>query len=245
MAIAQGQDNATRHLHVGIIMDGNGRWAAARGLPRTMGHRAGMEALNRTLQASRKLPISHLTIYSFSAENWRRPLEEVHELMGLLRYYLRSELANLHRENIRLRVIGERAMLPPDIITMIDHAEQLTEKNNSYTLNVALSYGSRQEITAAARALAQQVAAGTLKPEDIDEAALGAGLYTHDTPDVDLIIRTSGEQRLSNFLLWQAAYAEFVFLDTLWPDFGAADMERALDEFTKRERRYGATLGQR
>lgn len=234
-----------RNLHVGIIMDGNGRWAAARGLPRTMGHRAGMEALNRTLQACRKLPISHLTIYSFSSENWRRPLEEVQELMGLLRFYLRSELANLHRENIRLRVIGERAMLAPDIIAMIDHAEQLTAKNTGYTLNVALSYGSRQEITAAARSLAQQVAAGTLRPDAIDEAALGAALYTHDTPDVDLIIRTSGEQRLSNFLLWQAAYAEFVFTDVLWPDFGAPELRQALAAFYKRERRYGATLGQR
>lgn len=234
-----------RHLHVGIIMDGNGRWAAARGLPRTMGHRAGIEALNRTIRSCRDLPISHLTIYSFSAENWRRPLEEVEELMGLLRFYLRAELANLHRENIRLRIIGERAMLPPDIVAMIEHAEQLTGANTGYVLNVALSYGSRQEITAAARALAWQVQDGKLRPQDIDESVIGAALYTHDTPDVDLIIRTSGEQRLSNFLLWQAAYAEFVFTDTLWPDFGEADLRRALDDFTKRERRYGATLGQR
>jgi undecaprenyl diphosphate synthase len=243
--MAETEATAQRNLHVGIIMDGNGRWAAARGLPRTLGHRAGMEALNRTLQACRQLPISHLTIYSFSSENWRRPLEEVRELMGLLRFYLRSELANLHRENIRLRIIGERTMLAPDIVAMIDHAEKLTANNTSYTLNVALSYGSRQEITAAARSLAQQVAAGTLKPDEIDEAALGAKLYTFDTPDVDLVIRTSGEKRLSNFLLWQSAYAEFVFVDTLWPDFGAADMQQALDEFYKRERRYGATLGQR
>lgn len=243
--MAEAEAPAQRNLHVGIIMDGNGRWAAARGLPRTLGHRAGMEALNRTLQACRQLPISHLTIYSFSSENWRRPLEEVRELMGLLRFYLRSELANLHRENIRLRIIGERAMLAPDIVAMIDHAEKLTASNTSYTLNVALSYGSRQEITAAARSLAQQVAAGTLQPDEIDEATLGAKLYTFDMPDVDLIIRTSGEKRLSNFLLWQSAYAEFVFVDTLWPDFGAVDMQQALDEFYKRERRYGATLGQR
>ncbi len=234
-----------RHLHVGIIMDGNGRWAAARGLPRTMGHRAGIEALNRTIRCCRELPISHLTIYSFSAENWRRPLEEVEELMGLLRFYLRGELANLHRENIRLRIIGERAMLPPDIVAMIEHAEQLTASNTGYVLNVALSYGSRQEITAAARTIAGEVQAGRLRPQDIDESVIGAALYTHDTPDVDLIIRTSGEQRLSNFLLWQAAYAEFVFTDTLWPDFGEADLRRALEDFTKRERRYGATLGQR
>lgn len=234
-----------RKLHLGIIMDGNGRWAAARGLPRSLGHRAGMEALNRTLKACRNLPISHVTIYSFSAENWRRPLEEIQELMGLLRFYLRSELANLHRENIRLRVIGDRTMLAPDIVTMIEHAEQLTEKNTSYTLLVALSYGARQEITHAARHLAAQVAAGTLKPDEIDEAALGAALYTHDVPDPDLIIRTSGEQRLSNFLLWQAAYSEFVFLDTLWPDFGEKELQLALYEFHKRERRYGATLGQR
>ena len=233
-----------RKLHVGIIMDGNGRWAAARGLPRTMGHRAGIEALNRTLRACRELPISHLTIYSFSSENWRRPLEEVRELMQLLRFYLRGELANLHRENIRLCVIGERAMLPPDIVTMIDHAEQLTAGNTRFVLNVALSYGARQEITVAARALAEQVAAGTLRPQDIDESSLAAGLYTKDMPDPDLIIRTSGEQRLSNFLLWQAAYAEFVFLDTLWPDFGDRDLRQALDEYHKRERRYGATIGQ-
>lgn len=233
-----------RKLHVGIIMDGNGRWAAARGLPRTMGHRAGIEALNRTLRACRELPISHLTIYSFSSENWRRPLAEVRELMHLLRFYLRGELANLHRENIRLRIIGERHMLPPDIVAMIDHAEKLTAGNTHFVLNVALSYGARQEITAAARALAQQVAEGTLRPQDIDESSLAAGLYTHDTPDPDLIIRTSGEQRLSNFLLWQAAYAEFVFLDTLWPDFGDRDLRQALDEYHKRERRYGATVGQ-
>ena len=232
-----------RKLHVGIIMDGNGRWAAARGLPRTMGHRAGIEALNRTLRACRELPISHLTIYSFSSENWRRPLEEVRELMQLLRFYLRGELANLHRENIRLRVIGERAMLPPDIVAMIDHAEQLTA-GNSFVLNVALSYGARQEITNAARMLAEQVAAGKLDPKDIDESLLAAGLYTFDTPDPDLIIRTSGEQRLSNFLLWQAAYAEFVFLETLWPDFGDRDLRQALEEYHKRERRYGATIGQ-
>ena len=243
--MAAAEEKPQRKLHVGIIMDGNGRWAAARGLPRTLGHRAGMEALNRTLRVCGALPISHLTIYSFSAENWRRPLEEVQELMGLLRFYLRSELANLHRENIRLRVIGERGMLAPDIVAMIEHGEALTAHNTNYTLNVALSYGSRQEIAGAARKLAQQVADGALKPGDIDEAALQAGLYTHDMPDADLIVRTSGEQRLSNFLLWQAAYAEFVFIDTLWPDFGEAEMRQALDEYYKRERRYGATVGQR
>jgi undecaprenyl diphosphate synthase len=234
-----------RKLHLGIIMDGNGRWAAARGLPRSLGHRAGMEALNRTLKACRSLPISHVTIYSFSAENWRRPLAEIQELMGLLRFYLRSELANLHRENIRLKIIGERAMLSPDIVAMIDHAEQLTAANTAYVLQVALSYGSRQEITMAARTLAAQVAAGTLRVEEIDEAAVNAALYTHAAPDPDVIIRTSGEQRLSNFLLWQAAYSEFVFLETLWPDFGEKDLQQALAEFHKRERRFGASLGQR
>ncbi len=239
--MAEVGDNPQRKLHIGIIMDGNGRWAAARGLPRTLGHRAGMEALKRTLQACRTLPISHVTIYSFSAENWRRPLSEVQELMGLLRLYLKNELAGLHRENIRLRIIGERTMLSPDIIALIDQAEQLTAANTGYVLNVALSYGSRQEITAAARTLAEKVAAGSLRPEAIDEAMLAGALYTHDSPDVDLIIRTSGEQRLSNFLLWQAAYAEFVFVDTLWPDFGEAELQQALDAFQKRERRYGAT----
>jgi undecaprenyl diphosphate synthase len=237
--------NEQRRLHLGIIMDGNGRWAAARGLPRSLGHRAGIEALNRTLQACRNLPISHLTIYSFSAENWRRPLAEIQELMGLLRFYLRSELANLHRENIRLRVIGDRTTLPADIVTMIEHAESLTSRNDAYVLAVALSYGARQEITQATRLLAERVAKGELKPEEIDEALLGSALYTHDMPDPDLIIRTSGEQRLSNFLLWQAAYTEFVFLDTLWPDFGESDLKQALEIFHKRERRYGATLGHR
>lgn len=234
-----------RLLHVGLIMDGNGRWAAARGLPRTMGHRAGIEALNRTLQACRELPIGVLTIYSFSAENWRRPLQEVQELMQLLRYYLRGELANLHRENICLRVIGDRSMLPADIVAMVDHAEKLTAENKRFVLNVALSYGSRQEITAAARILAEQVAAGKIRPDEIDESSLAAQLYTHGSPDPDLIIRTSGEKRLSNFLLWQAAYAEFVFVDTLWPDFGARELRSALEEFDRRERRYGATIGQR
>ncbi|MEJ0062997.1 MAG: isoprenyl transferase [Alphaproteobacteria bacterium] len=233
-----------RNLHVAIIMDGNGRWAAARGLPRTMGHRAGIEAIKRTLRACRSLPISYLTIYSFSSENWRRPAGEVRELMDLMRFFMRSELANLHKEGVRIKVIGDRSALSPDIVAMIEHAETLTAANTGFTLVSALSYGSRQEITAAARRLAAQAAAGTLKADEIDEAALTAVLDTHDVPDPDLIIRTSGEQRLSNFLLWQAAYAEFVFLDTLWPDFGENELRRALDEFDKRERRYGATIGE-
>lgn len=228
-------------LHVGIIMDGNGRWASARGLPRTLGHKAGIEAVKRTLEACRDLPVSHLTLYSFSAENWRRPVEEIQELMQLLRFFVRSELANLHRNGIRLRIIGERDKLPEDIVAMLNHAEGLTKDNQAMTLAVALSYGSRQEITTAARNLAMKAARGDIDPARIDESDIIAGLYTHDLPDPDLIIRTSGEKRLSNFLLWQAAYAEFVFLDTLWPDFGHADLVEALAEYQRRERRYGAT----
>jgi undecaprenyl diphosphate synthase len=231
-------------LHVAIIMDGNGRWAAARGLPRTMGHRAGIEAVKRTLKACRELPVKHLTLYSFSAENWRRPVEEIEELMQLLRFYIRSELADMHRNGIRLRIIGERDKLPADIRDLINHAEDLTRDNKDFTLVIALSYGARQEIAAAARAIAEKIAAGQIKPSQVDEGEIIANLYTHDLPDPDLIIRTSGEQRLSNFLLWQAAYAEFVFLETLWPDFSAKDLNVALSEFQRRERRYGATVGQ-
>ncbi|MBI1273904.1 MAG: isoprenyl transferase [Alphaproteobacteria bacterium] len=231
-------------MHVAIIMDGNGRWAAARGLPRTMGHRAGIEAVKRTLEACKSLPVKYLTLYSFSAENWRRPLDEIEELMQLLRFYLRSELANMHRNGIRVRIIGERDKLPKDIVDMVNHAEELTKDNQALTLVIALSYGARQEIAAAARAIAEKVSTGALRPAQVDEGEVMAALYTHDLPDPDLIIRTSGEQRLSNFLLWQSAYAEFFFTETLWPDFGARDLEAALGEFQRRERRYGATVGQ-
>lgn len=233
--------SAQAPAHVAIIMDGNGRWAKARGLPRTAGHKKGVDAVRRTVEAARELGVGTLTIFSFSSENWRRPEEEVSDLMGLLRFYLRSEVAELHKAGIRLRVIGERARLSDDINRLIDDAETLTGANRTMTLVVALSYGSRQEIVAAAKRLAEDVAAGRLSVDAIDEQALSGRLFTADLPDPDLIIRTSGEKRISNFLLWQAAYAELVFVDTLWPDFTKRDLEAAIDEFHRRERRFGAT----
>lgn len=230
----------TTPKHVAIIMDGNGRWAAARNLPRVMGHKAGIEAVRRSLQSAIEAGIPYLTLYGFSSENWKRPTDEVQDLMGLLRLYLQGELAQLHKEQVRLRIIGDRTRFDKDIITLIEKAEQLTEMNTRLNLTVALSYGGRQEMVRAVQMLAEKASAGVIAPEAIDEAAVSAQLYTQDIPDPDLIIRTSGEKRISNFLLWQSAYAEFVFLETLWPDFTAEDMNRALDEFNKRERRYGA-----
>ena len=241
MRDAQGSRPAEPPVHVAIIMDGNGRWAKARGLPRTAGHKKGVEAVRRTVEAARELGIGYLTIFSFSSENWRRPEEEVSDLMGLLRFYLRSEIAELHKAGVRLKVIGERSRLSDDIVRLIENAEALTADNTTMTLVVALSYGARQEIVLAARRLAEEARAGRLDPESIDEGALSARLFTVDIPDPDLIIRTSGEQRLSNFLLWQSAYAEFVFTDTLWPDFTKRDLEAAIEEFHRRERRFGAT----
>lgn len=228
-------------VHVAIIMDGNGRWAKARGLPRTAGHKKGVEAVRRTVEAARELGIGYLTIFSFSSENWRRPEEEVSDLMGLLRFYLRSEIAELHKAGVRLRVMGDRTRLADDIVRLIDQAEGMTADNKALTLVVALSYGSRQEIAMAARRLAEEVQAGRLDPAAIDEEAVTARLYTADIPDPDLVVRTSGEQRLSNFLLWQSAYSELVFVDTLWPDFTKRDLEAAIEEFHRRERRFGAT----
>ncbi|OYD81780.1 isoprenyl transferase [Azospirillum brasilense] len=229
--------------HVAVIMDGNGRWAKSRGLPRTAGHKKGVDAVRRTVEAAGELGIGYLTIFSFSSENWRRPEEEVSDLMQLLRFYLRSEIADLHRNGVRLRVIGDRARLSKDIVSLIENAETLTRDNRKLTLVVALSYGSRQEITLAARRLAEEVKAGTLDPADITEDRLSERLFTADIPDPDLIVRTSGEKRISNFLLWQAAYAELVFVDTLWPDFSKRDLEAAIEEFHRRERRFGATTG--
>ncbi len=226
--------------HVAIIMDGNGRWANARGLPRTLGHRQGAEAVRRTVAGALEMGIPFLTLFGFSSENWRRPMTEVEDLMGLLRRYLQSEIAEFHKNGIRLRVIGERGRLPGDIVRLIDDAERRTADNQALDLVMAISYGGRQEIAAAARRLAEAVAAGELAPEDIDEESFAAGLLTAGIPDPDLLIRTSGEQRLSNFLLWQAAYSELVFVDKLWPDFDKSDLEAAVNEFRRRERRYGA-----
>ena len=229
--------------HVAIIMDGNGRWAQARGLPRIAGHRRGGDAVRRTVRAAGELGIRYLTLFGFSSENWKRPAAEVDDLMGLLRHYLRGEVAELHRNNVRVRVIGDRDRLAPDIVTLIDNTETLTAGNSGLNLSVALSYGGRAEIAGAARRIAEATAAGRLDAAGIDETVFARYLLTADMPDPDLVIRTSGEQRLSNFLLWQTAYSEFVFIDTLWPDFAKADLERALSEFHSRERRYGAIAG--
>jgi undecaprenyl diphosphate synthase len=232
-------------VHVAIIMDGNGRWATARGLPRIAGHRTGAEAVRRTVKAAAELGIGYLTLFGFSSENWKRPLSEIDGLMALLRHYLRGEIAEIHRNGVRLRVIGQRARLAPDIVTLIENGEALTRDNTGLQLTIALSYGGRDEIAAAARALAHRVAAGTLDPAAIDEMMVGEHMLTADMPDPDLVIRTSGEQRISNFLLWQTAYAEFSFTDTLWPDFAKSDLEKAVQDFHGRDRRYGASVGSR
>ena len=231
--------------HIAIIMDGNGRWAKARGLPRIAGHRRGAEAVRRTLKAAAELEIPYLTLFGFSSENWKRPLAEIDDLMGLLRHYLRGEIAELHRNGVRLRVIGDRGRLAPDIVTLIENAEALTRDNGGVNLTIALSYGGRAEIITAMRALAAKAAVGELRPEAIDEATVSSHLFTVDIPDPDLLIRTSGEQRISNFLLWQCAYAELVFTKTLWPDFGRDDLEAAIADYGCRERRYGASVGSR
>jgi undecaprenyl diphosphate synthase len=231
--------------HIAIIMDGNGRWAQARGLPRVAGHRQGAEAVRRTVRAAGELGIPYLTLFGFSSENWKRPLEEIDDLMGLLRHYLRGEIAELHKNNVRLRIIGDLTRLSPDIVTLIANAEALTRDNTGVNLTIALSYGGRAEIVAAVRALAAKSAARALAPEAIDEALISRHLFTADIPDPDLLIRTSGEQRISNFLLWQCAYSELVFTKTLWPDFGPADLEQAIADFGGRERRYGASVGSR
>ena len=224
-------------------MDGNGRWARARGLSRTAGHRRGVKAVRRTLTACEELGIPYLTLYGFSLENWGRPPGEVRELMALLRHYLRAELAELHRNGVRLRVIGDLDRLDPDLTALIRNAELVTGENERLHLTIALSYGGRQELTAAARLLAREVATGAIGIEDIDERRMERALSTCDLPDPDLLIRTSGEQRISNFLLWQSAYAELVFTETLWPDFGKEDLIDAISEFNRRERRYGASVG--
>lgn len=225
--------------HVAIIMDGNGRWAGARGLPRFEGHRRGMEALRRAVRAAQDLGVRYLTVFSFSAENWARPPAEVQFLMGLLKRFVRNDLAELHANNVRVRVVGARDGVSSDISGLLDEAEALTRGNDGLTLVIAFNYGARQEIVEATRRLARKVAAGELPPDAIDADALRREFWSADIPDPDLIIRTSGEQRLSNFLLWQAAYAEFVFLTSHWPDFDHAALEAAVADFRRRERRFG------
>ncbi len=226
-------------LHVGLIMDGNGRWAAKRGLPRLEGHRRGLEALRGAVRTAIDLSVGYLTVYSFSAENWSRPFDEVQDLMGLLKRFIRKDLIDLHNAGVRVRIIGHRDNLQTDIRGLLEEAETLTRLNQRLTLVVAFNYGGRQEIAAAARTVARRFAAGLVREDEIDEALLSSCLDTTGIPDPDLIIRTSGEQRLSNFLLWQAAYAEFVFLPVLWPDFDRKAFADALAEFAARDRRFG------
>jgi undecaprenyl diphosphate synthase len=230
--------------HVAIIMDGNGRWAAARGLPRVEGHRRGVEALRKTVRAARELGISILTIFSFSSENWSRPQSEIRDLLGLLRRFIRNDLADLHNSNVRVRIIGEREDLARDIQLLLQEAEDLTRNNDGLTLIVAFNYGARQEIARAARRLALEVAGGRMAPSDITPELLAQHLDLPELPDPDVIIRTSGEQRLSNFLLWQAAYSELVFVPINWPDFDRAALEGAIAEYRRRERRFGGLIAQ-
>jgi undecaprenyl diphosphate synthase len=220
-------------------MDGNGRWAKQRGLPRVAGHRAGAEAVRKTLRAAVKNGVEVLTLYAFSSENWRRPEEEVSDLKGLLGYYLERELDSLAKEGVRLQLIGDYHAFGPDLTQRLERAMKRLEDNNRLTLVVALNYGSRAEISQAASKLAAKACAGDLDPSSIDENAIAAELQTYGLPELDLLIRTSGELRLSNFLLWQAAYAELIFTPTLWPDFGEVEFEQAIGEYAARERRFG------
>jgi len=237
---ASGQAGGTAGpRHVAIIMDGNGRWAERRGLPRVAGHKAGAEAVRRAMQAAVYHGVEVLTLYAFSSENWRRSAEEISDLTGLMRFYLERELGRLMEEGVRLTLIGDHSAFGPELVERLERAVERTAGNSRLNLVVALNYGSRAEIAAAARALATKAKAGEIDPSDVDEEALAAELQTHDLPELDLLIRTSGEVRLSNFLLWQAAYAELVFLDILWPDFDEQAFADALGHFARRQRRFG------
>jgi undecaprenyl diphosphate synthase len=242
--LQSGGDGFDTPRHVAIIMDGNGRWAAARGLPRVEGHRRGVEALRKTVRAASELGISVLTIFSFSSENWSRPQSEIRDLLALLRRFIRNDLADLHKSNVHVRVIGEREDLPTDIRALLEEAEDLTKHNDGLMLVVAFNYGARQEIARAARRLALEVLEGRLSADDITPDLLARHLDQPDLPDPDVIIRTSGEQRLSNFLLWQAAYSELVFVPIYWPDFDRAALEGAIAEYRRRERRFGGLIAQ-
>jgi undecaprenyl diphosphate synthase len=225
--------------HVAIIMDGNGRWAKNRLLPREAGHVKGISSVRKVVRAARALNLQYLTLYAFSTENWRRPESEVRHLMGLFRRYCRADIEKLHAHNVRVRFIGARTGIAPDIAALIESAESLTANNTALNLSFAFNYGSREELAEAARRLASAAANGEIDPESITPAMLGNAMQSAGIPDADLVIRSGGERRLSNFLLWQAAYAELVFTDKLWPDFDAADLEAALAEFARRERRFG------
>ena len=237
--LATGQPDVPLPRHVAIIMDGNGRWAKQRHLPRAAGHRAGVEAVRRVTRAARSLGIEALTLYAFSSENWRRPEDEIGALMGLLRLFIRSDLAEMVRDDVRLRIIGDYSRFAPDLVALLDDALARTAPNTGPILAIALNYGAQDELVTAARRLAERVRDGAMAVEAIDAEAIEAELETRELPPLDLMIRTSGEQRLSNFLLWQAAYAELLFVDTLWPDYGADDLAVAVAAFGQRQRRYG------
>jgi undecaprenyl diphosphate synthase len=227
--------------HIAIIMDGNGRWAKSRGLPRTAGHKKGLEAVKKTVMAADELGVEYLTLFGFSSENWSRPIEEVKELMRLLRLYLRSETAELHRNNVKLRVIGNRDQLEKDIVKLINNAEELMIDNTGITLTIAINYGGRNDIMQAASNWAKMCNNKGIDPDiKVAEEFFSSFLSTSYAPDPDILIRTSGEERISNFLLWQCAYSEFIFMDCLWPDFGRETLESAIEEYSLRERRYGS-----
>lgn len=229
--------------HVAIIMDGNRRWAKSRGMPPLFGHQRGAEAVRRTVEACREFGIPYLTLFAFSSENWQRPADEVSELMNLLRFYIRRELNELARNGVQLRFLGEIDEMAPDIVELLQSAAEKTRHNSALTLTIALNYGSRRELALGAKRMAEQVLAGELSPSDIDEDRFGACLNMLDLPDPDLLIRTSGEQRISNFMLWQLAYTEFVFLKVNWPAFDKSHLQDAIAEFQRRDRRYGASSG--
>jgi len=225
--------------HIAIIMDGNGRWAEARGLPRTAGHKRGVETVREMVRAAGDLGIEYLTLYSFSSENWSRPETEISELFSLLRMFIRRDLADLHKNNVRVKIIGSRERVPEDILSLIDEAMALTTENTGQTLVVAFNYGSRDEIISAVKSIAKSAKSGALQVEDITAETLSGALYTSDIPDPDLLIRTSGEVRLSNFLLWQVAYAEMIFIDQLWPDFNKDDLAKVIKIYQNRTRKFG------
>lgn len=233
----QGTTDTPRHI--AIIMDGNGRWAKARGLPRAEGHRAGAESVREAVETCRQIGVEYLTLFAFSSENWNRPKKEVDALMGLLEKFLREKLPELLKQNVRFHTIGRREMLPEKCLKQIDLATERTKGNTGLNLVLALSYGSREEITDAARAIAEKAAAGEIDPADIDSVMFSRHLYTVDIPDPDLLIRTSGELRISNFLLWQISYSEIIISSKCWPDFRNADLHAAVEEYTRRHRRFG------
>lgn len=238
------ENDASYHplRHVAIIMDGNGRWAQARMLPRSHGHKAGVDALKKTVRAAREFGIEYLTLFSFSSENWSRPEREINELFSLLRLFIRRDLAELHKNNVRVRIIGSRHGLPADVLKLLVEAEKLTRNNDAQTLIIAFNYGSRDEIANAVKLIAEKVLSGQMSLGDINPDTVSQHLHTSDIPDPDMIIRTSGEKRLSNFLMWQSAYSELVFVDCLWPEFNKIVFGKCLDEYNNRTRKFGGLV---